>query len=248
MTRNELQGKVALITGSTDGIGAETAKLMAAEGAEVIISGRDAERGAAVVREIEDAGGKARFIQADLGDLDAVRRLAGEAGAVDILVNNAAFVGGGPSVSQDVASYDQAFVINVRAPYFLTAALAPAMLARGSGSIVNVTTMVAHIALPGMSVYSASKAALTSLTRTWAAEFGASGVRVNAVSPGPTVTDKVRSQPAAEDRMNQLAAGSLLKRTAAPSEIAEAILFLASERSSYVTGTTLSVDAGRTAV
>ena len=128
----ELKDKVALITGSTDGIGHETAKLFAAEGAEVIVSGRDAERGQAVVEEICGEGGKARFVQADLIDLDAVHGLARQAGDVDILINNAATAMMAPTLSQQVAAFDESFAVNVRAPYFLTAALAPAMIARGS--------------------------------------------------------------------------------------------------------------------
>ncbi len=179
----------ALVTGSTSGIGSVTASLLAAEGYDVVVSGRDADRGQAVVDRIVSAGGRARFVAADLDDLDSVRQLAESAGDVDVLVNNAGVFPGAPLVSQDVASYEQSFDVNVRAPYFLTAALVPAMIARGSGSIVNVSTMAASVGMPGLSTYGATKAALESLTRTWAAELGGSGIRVNAVAPGPTATD-----------------------------------------------------------
>jgi NAD(P)-dependent dehydrogenase (short-subunit alcohol dehydrogenase family) len=243
----ELAGKVALITGSTSGIGAETAKLFASQGADVIITGRQPSLGAQVVSEIEANGGTARYIDADLADRTAVHALADQAKDVDILVNNAAFFPMGATIDADSEAFDRALEANVRAPYFLTAAIAPRMMARGRGSIVNVTTMAARLGMPGLSVYSATKAALESLTRTWAAEFGASGVRVNSISPGPTATDKVIARWGG-DGLDALGKTTILSRTAAPSEIANAILFLAADRSSYVTGALLAVDGGRTAL
>lgn len=242
----ELTGKIALVTGSTAGIGAETARLLAAAGAEVVVSGRNAERGTATVRTITDHGGLARFVPADLTDLGSLRRLADEAGAVDVLVNNAGVFPGAPTASQGVESFDAALAANVRAPYFLTAALAPAMVARGSGSIVNVSTMAARVGMPGLSVYSATKAALESLTRTWAAEFSPAGVRVNTVAPGPTRTDMVLAA-LGEEGAQQVAKTTLLGRLATPREIAEVILFLATDRAAYLTGATIAADAGRTA-
>ena len=243
----ELKGKIALVTGSTSGIGSATAQLLAANGAEIIVSGRDTARGNSMVETITGVGGTARFIAADLTDLTSLRNLADAAGDVDILVNNAAIFPIAPTVSQDAASFDQALAANIRAPYFLTAALVPAMLARGSGSIVNVSTMAARVGMAGLSTYSATKAALESLTRTWATEFGPAGVRVNTVAPGPTRTDMVMLSMG-EEGAAQVAATTLLGRLAAPAEIAEVILFLASDRSSYLTGATISADAGRTAV
>jgi len=132
----QLQNKTALITGAgaKGGIGAAIASLFAREGAHVVVSGRDAQRGEQAVAEITSAGGNARFVLADLSDLGDVARLAQEAGDVDVLVNNAAVFPFGPTVEQDATSYDEVFATNVRAPYFLTAALAPKMLAKGSGS------------------------------------------------------------------------------------------------------------------
>src|ERR1700738_3271916 len=139
----ELTGKRALITGSTGGIGSETARLMGTAGAEVVVSGRDAERGAATVRSITESGGTARVVAGGraLPDPDSLRRLAEQAGAVDILVNNAAIFPGGPTVSQDIETFDTVLAANIRAPYFLTAALVPAMVAKGSGSVINVSSM-----------------------------------------------------------------------------------------------------------
>jgi NAD(P)-dependent dehydrogenase (short-subunit alcohol dehydrogenase family) len=148
--------------------------------------------------------------------------------------------------SGDVDTFDQAVAANIRAPYFLTAALVPAMLAKGSGSIVNVSTMAARIGMAGLSVYSATKAALESLTRTWASEFSPSGVRVNAVAPGPTRTDMVLASMG-EEGAAQVASTTLLGRLAAPQEIAETVVFLASDKASYLTGAVVAADAGRTA-
>jgi NAD(P)-dependent dehydrogenase (short-subunit alcohol dehydrogenase family) len=243
----ELTGKIALITGATGGIGGATARLLAARGAQVIASGRDPQRGALLVKEITAAGGAARFVAADLTDVGSLRRLAEAAGAVDILVNNAALFPVAPTTEQDVTGFDQALATNIRAPYLLSPALVPAMIAQGSGSIVNVSTMAARIGMPGLSTYSATKGALEALTRTWAAEFSPAGVRVNTVSPGPTRTDMVLAS-LGEQGAAQVAGTTLLKRLAAPEEIAEVIAFLAGERSAFMTGATVAVDAGRTAI
>jgi NAD(P)-dependent dehydrogenase (short-subunit alcohol dehydrogenase family) len=152
----------------------------------------------------------------------------------------------GPTMEQDVGAYEEAFAANVRAPFFLTKALAPKMVARGGGSIVNVSTMAAQIGMPGMSVYSATKAALESLTRTWAAEFAPAGIRVNTVAPGPTRTEK--GVALLGDAVEQIGATTPLARTASPTEIAHLIVFLAGDKASYVTGATVAADGGRTAI
>ena len=242
----ELEDQVALVTAGTAGIGAEAARLLVREGAQVIISGRNAERGAKAVADIAGWSGQVRFIAADLGDLDSVRNLADQAGEVDILVNNAAGLPTGLTADQDVASFQTMFDTNVRATYFLTGLLAPAMLAKGRGSIVNVTTMGASMGVAGASGYSATKAALASLTRSWAAEFSPQGVRVNSVAPGPTRTEGGLVEWG--ERVEDLGKNLPLGRTARVPEIAEAVLFLASPRASYVTGSTLVVDGGATAI
>ncbi|MDX3771979.1 MULTISPECIES: SDR family oxidoreductase [unclassified Streptomyces] len=244
--RRELHDQVALITGGTSGIGLEAARLFIREGATVIISGRSAERGAKAVAHLPDGPGSVRFIAADLEDLDSVRVLAEQAGPVDILVNNASAFPVAPTVEQSITGFQQMFDTNVRGTYFLTASLAPAMLSQGRGSIINVSTMAASMGVPGASGYSATKAALNSFTRTWAAEFSPSGVRVNSIAPGPTITEGVLVEWG--DGVAELGKNLPLRRTAQPVEIAEAILFLASPRSSYVTGATLAVDGGATAI
>ena len=243
MTRTELDGLTALVTGGTAGIGLESARLLARAGAAVIITGRDVERGEKAVAEL---GTGVRFIAADLSDLHAVAALARQCGRVDVLVNNAASFPGAPTLEQDVTSFERTFDTNVRGAYFLVAALAPGMVSRGGGSIVNVTSMVAFKGVPGASTYSASKAALESLTRTWAAEFGPSGVRVNSVAPGPTATEGVAAEWG--DVNEELGRALPLGRTADAGEIAEAVLFLASPRSSFITGSTLHADGGGAAV
>lgn len=238
----ELQGLTALITGGTAGIGLACARLLADEGAEVTVTGRDLARGRAATASHE----RIRFVAADLADLDSVESLVRRIGTVDVLVNNAAAFPSAMTVDQDVTSYARTFDTNVRGTYFLTAKVVPGMIERRRGSIVNVTSMVASKGVPAAGVYSASKAAVESLTRTWAVELGGHGVRVNAVAPGPTKTEGVHAVWG--DTNDELGRALPLGRTADPREIAEAVLFLAGPRSSFVSGTTLHVDGGGTAM
>jgi NAD(P)-dependent dehydrogenase (short-subunit alcohol dehydrogenase family) len=239
----ELAYKTALVTGGTAGIGLACARLLAHEGASVIISGRGAERGKAAAAGID---GSVRFVQADLSDIESVKSLVQQAGDVDILVNNAASFPAAMTIDQEVASFDKTFDTNVRGSYFLAAGLVPGMIKRGHGIIINVTSMVASKGVPGAGAYSASKAAVDSLTRTWAAEFGCHGVRVNSVAPGPTKTEGVEAEWG--ETNEELGRALPLGHTAKPEEIADAVLFLASPRSSFITGSTLHADGGGTAI
>ncbi|MGW7004799.1 SDR family NAD(P)-dependent oxidoreductase [Streptomyces sp. NPDC054933] len=239
----DLKGLTALVTGATSGIGRATSVTLARAGAEVLVHGRDASRGEAVVREIASAGGKARFVSGDLADVASVQSVIEQAGDVDILVNNAGFSWFGPTADLPVETLDALLAANVRAPYLLVAAFAPKMAAKGSGSIISIDSMAGRVGLAGGAAYSATKASLSALTRSWAAEFSPSGVRVNAVAPGPVYTDG-----ASEDRIAQLGSTTLINRAAKPEEIAETIAFLASPLASYITGATVPVDGGRTAV
>jgi NAD(P)-dependent dehydrogenase (short-subunit alcohol dehydrogenase family) len=240
---NQLHGQTALVTGATSGIGRATALALAALGASVIVHGRNVERGEQVVKEIEATGGQARFVAADLTDPAQITRLAEQAGEVDILVNNAGRAWSGPTAALDVATYDAMFASNVRSAYLLTAAIAPAMAARGTGSIVNIDSMVGRVGVAGRAAYSATKASLSAMTRAWAAEFSPAGVRVNAVAPGP-----VYSNGASTEVINTLAATTLIGRGAQPDEIGGVIAFLATDAARYITGATIPVDGGRTAV
>ena len=242
----ELQDQRVLVTGATAGIGQETAKLFARRGAAVVITGRDTVRGAQTVAAIEAEGGRAEFIAADLNDIESVRRLAEQTGEVDVLVNNAAALKACPTLEQDVESFDMMFDVDVRAPFFLTAALLPKMIARGSGAIVNVSGAAASVAAAVAPAAAAGKAALESLTRSWAAAFGANGIRVNTVAPGPTHSDNAVALFG--ERLEQLGSLTPLGRTADPTEIAEVIVFLASPQASYFTGATVMVDGGYTAI
>ncbi len=185
--KRDLEGLSALVTGATSGIGRAAAQELAARGAEVVVHGRDAARGAAVVDRITAEHGKARFVAADLSDpaqLDELAQLAEQAGTADILVNNAGISWFGPTPELDVMTFDRLFTANVRAPYFLVGALAPKMAARGRGSIVNIGSMAGHVGMPGGAAYGATKAALAAMTRSWAAEFSPAGVRVNTIAAG----------------------------------------------------------------
>jgi|SRR5882757_2758828 len=233
----------ALITGATSGIGRAAALKLAEDGFRVLVHGRDAERGAAVVEEIVKNGGNAEFLAADLTDVTAIERLAAAAGDVDVLVNNAGFSWFGPTADLRADTFDALFAANVRSAYYLTAALAPKMAERGRGSIVNLGSMVGQIGLAGSAAYGATKAALAALTRGWAAEFSPRGVRVNTIAPGPAYTGG-----ATADRIAALGETTLLARAAQAEEIADVIAFLASPASGYITGAVIPADGGRTAV
>jgi NAD(P)-dependent dehydrogenase (short-subunit alcohol dehydrogenase family) len=235
--------QIALVTGATNGIGREVAVRLARDGFFVLVHGRDAARGAAVVAAIVADGGNARFVGADLTDLGAIERLATDAGDVDVLINNAGFSWFGPTAELDGSTFDKMFAANVRSAYYLVAALAPAMAKRGTGAIINLGSMVGQIGLPGSAAYGATKAAMAALTRSWAAEFSPSGVRVNTIAPGPAYTGG-----AAPDRIAALGETTLFGRAAQPGEIAEVIAFLASPKAGYITGAVIPADGGRTAV
>jgi NAD(P)-dependent dehydrogenase (short-subunit alcohol dehydrogenase family) len=245
-----LTGSTALITGATSGIGKATAVQLAALGAHIVVSGRDKSRGDAVVAGIRSNGGTADFVAAELNDEHSVRQLAEQAtkvggGHVDILVNDGGVFPFGATADTPAEQIDEVFAVNVKAPYLLVAALAPEMARRGHGAIVNVTTMVAEFGMNGMGLYGSSKAALALLTKSWAAEFGPAGVRVNAVSPGPTRTEGTAPMG---DTLDQLATAGPAGRPGQPDEIAAAIAFLVTDQASFVHGVVLPVDGGRLAV
>ena len=247
-----LAGKTALITGSTSNIGRAIAGAFAAEGAHVVVSGRDEARGAAVVDEIGRAGGSAEFVRADLdGSAAASRALATEAtarvgGRVDIVVNNAGVFPASSTLTADEDTVDHVLAVNIKAAFFLTQAVAPAMLEAGSGVIINLGSWVARLGLPLGALYASTKGALETLTRAWAAEFGPAGIRVNAVSPGVIADPELypdREHPAAF-----LMHGTPAARAGHPKAVAAAAVFLASDEAEFVHGAVLDVDGGRTTV
>jgi NAD(P)-dependent dehydrogenase (short-subunit alcohol dehydrogenase family) len=243
-SQSNLEGQRALVTGATSGIGRAIPLQLARDGAEVLVHGRDAARGAETVDAITSEGGKASFAAADLSDAADVRRLANEVGDVDILINNAGIALFAPTAELEVAAFDAMFASNVRAPFFLVAAFAPGMAARGHGSIVNLSSMASGVGLVGGAAYGATKASLEAMTRAWAVEYSASGVRINAIAPGPVYTPS----PSGPEFITALGETTPMHRASQPEEIAEVVAFLASPRASYVTGTTVAADGGRRAV
>jgi NAD(P)-dependent dehydrogenase (short-subunit alcohol dehydrogenase family) len=249
MSTMDLQGSVALVTGATSGIGKATAVSLARRGVRILVTGRDAARGRAVFESIRASGGKADFIPSDLLDAESARDLARRAlevgRQVDILVNSAGISPFGPTAETSEADIDRVYALNVKVPFVLVGQLAPKMAERGKGAIVNVSSMVSTFGVSGMALYGSSKSAVNLLTKAWAAEFGRSGVRVNAVSPGPTLTEGTEVMG---DRLDQIAAAAPAGRVASPAEIAAAITYLVSDDASFLHGVILPVDGGRTAV
>ncbi|MEC3952418.1 SDR family oxidoreductase [Nocardia sp. CDC153] len=247
-----LHGKKTLITGSTSNIGRAIAFAFAAEGAHVIVSGRDRTRGAAVVAQIRAAGGEADYVHADLdGTAAASRALAAAAsdrlgGRIDVLVNNAGIYPPGTTLTIDDESFDRVYAVNVKAPFFLTQAVVPGMIDTGEGVIINLGSWVARLGIPVGALYASTKGAMETLTRAWASEFGDRGVRVNAISPGVIITPDW--DPAVEHPAETMMLGTPAGRPGHPDAIAAAAVYLASDAAAFIHGTVIDVDGGRTGV
>jgi NAD(P)-dependent dehydrogenase (short-subunit alcohol dehydrogenase family) len=247
-----MSNPVVLITGALTGIGRATALAFANEGARIVVSGRRDDAGQALVSELRAAGAEAEFIRADVRRENDVQNLVDKTvarfGRLDVAVNNAGTEGKpGPVTEQTVESYAATFDTNVLGVLLSLKHELRAMQAQGAGSIVNLSSTMGHRGAPGASLYTASKHAVEGLTKSAALEAAAFGVRVNAVAPGPIDTAMLDRFTGSADRKAGLVAGVPLKRTGRPEEIADAILFLASGKASFVTGQIVDVNGGKTA-
>jgi len=252
-----LQGRVAMITGASRGIGRASALRLAREGAKILVNYRQ-ERAKAdeIVQEIKGFGGVAFASQADVGDRDAVVKMVEKAvdeyGRVDILVNNAGVVvRGGSLLDFKEETFDQMAQVNVKGLLHCTKAVAPHMMEKRYGKIVNIASVagLGTSALPGNLLYSSTKAAVIVLTKRLALELGRYGINVNAIAPGLIRTDMGlghRSPAEQKERIQRFKRVSILGRIGEPEDIANVVLFLASDESSFITGQVITVDGGRT--
>ncbi len=243
---------VVLITGALSGIGRAAALAFAEEGSRIVVSGRHEDPGQALATELRALGAEAEFIRADVrheNELrDLVDRTVARFGRLDAAVNTAGTEGHpGPVTEQSAESYAATFDTNVLGTLLSMKHELRVMEAQGSGSIVNISSTYGHLGARGASVYAASKHAVEGLTKSAALEAAGSGVRINAVAPGPTETAMLDRFTGTAERKAGLVAGVPLQRVGEPDEIANAIVFLASSRSSFTTGQVLSVDGGKSA-
>jgi NAD(P)-dependent dehydrogenase (short-subunit alcohol dehydrogenase family) len=247
-----MSAPVVLITGALTGIGRATALAFAEEGARIVVSGRRDEEGDALTKELCARGAEAEFVRADVRHEDDVRNLIDKTvarfGRLDVAVNNAGTEGKpGPVTEQTAESYAATFDTNVLGVLLSMKHEMRVMQAQGSGSIVNLSSTMGQRGASGASLYTASKHAVEGLTKSAALEGAASGIRVNAVAPGPVETGMLNRFTGSAERKAGLVAGVPLKRAGTPAEIADAISFLASDKASFITGQIISVNGGKTA-
>lgn len=245
-----LAGKVAIITGASSGIGRASALLFAREGASLVVNARGEDRLAELMADLRAQGGHAVAIAGDAADEQVVQLMVAAAqnnfGGLDIGFNNAGTLGEmGPTIGVTTQGWRDTLETNLTSAFLAAKHQIPAMLERGSGSLVFTSSFVGHtVGIPGAAAYAASKAGVNGLVQALAAEFGPHGVRVNALLPGGTDTPMARKMNSTPEAMAQVAALHALKRLCAPEEIAQAALFLASDASSFVTGTAMRADGG----
>jgi NAD(P)-dependent dehydrogenase (short-subunit alcohol dehydrogenase family) len=248
----QLSGKVALITGGASGIGRATALLFAREGAALAIADLNAQAGEAVANEITESGGRAIFESADVTSAADCRRLAARAqrefGRIDILFNNAGIIRRATILDLSEDDWDRVMAVNVKSVYLLSREVIPHMQRQGGGSIINTASGWGLAGGAKAAVYCASKGAVVLLTKAMAIDHGPQKIRVNCICPGDTDTGMLRAEAQqlgeANDRFLSDAAKRPLGRVGSPDEIAQAVLYLASDASSFVTGTALVVDGG----
>ena len=248
-----MNNRVVLITGALTGIGRSTALAFAREGARIVISGRHEEEGEELVGVLRKLGAEAKFVCSDVRHEEDVRTLVDKTvarfGRLDVAVNSAGTEGkSGPVTEQSAESYAATFDTNVLGTLLSMKHELRVMLAQGSGSIINVSSTFGHTGGAGASVYVASKHAVEGLTKSAALEASASGVRVNAVAPGPIDTGMLTRFTGSDEKKTGLIAGVPLKRVGRPEEIADSIVFLSSDKASFITGATIAVDGGKGAL
>jgi NAD(P)-dependent dehydrogenase (short-subunit alcohol dehydrogenase family) len=245
MTDEPLSGRTALVTGASRGIGAATARALDAAGARVALGARSVEELTRVARDLRH---EPVVLETDLARADAPAQLAREAlerlGHVDILVNNAAAAARVATVDLDAALVDELLAVNVRAPLLLIAALIPSMVERGGATIINLSSISGLVGTPRRAAYGASKGALDAATRSLAIELGPSGIRVNSVAPGVVDTALWAKNKAIPGVVEEIEAQTPLRRWATPEDVADVILFLATDASRFVSGVTVPVDGG----
>ena len=247
-----MKNQTVLITGALTGIGRATAVAFAREGAKLIVSGRHKDKGHELVTELRGLGAEVEFIKADVRHEEEVKNLVEKTvkrfGRLDIAVNNAGTEGKpGPIVEQTAESYAATFDTNVLGVLLSLKHEMRVMQVQKTGSIINVSSTLGHRSAPGASLYAASKHAVEGLTQTAALEGASFGVRVNSVSPGPTDTGMLTRFTGTPEKKAALVSGVPLNRMGTPEELAEAILFMASPKASFITGTSLLVDGGKSA-
>ena len=244
---NRLENKVAIVTGSTAGIGRAVAEEFARQGAKVVVSGRNAERGNAVVEDIKNEGGEAVFVASDISSEESLKNLVDQAlatyGKLDVLVNNAAMGFSKPLLETTSEEWDQVMAADLKSVFLLTKFAMPKLL-ETKGSIINFSSASMYKPMPREHAYTSAKAAILTLTKTVAAEFAAEGVRVNAILPGLIKTSILDAY--SEEGIKRVEQAIPLKRIGQPEDIAMMAVFLASDESSYVTGHEFIVDGGVT--
>jgi NAD(P)-dependent dehydrogenase (short-subunit alcohol dehydrogenase family) len=247
----QLEGRVGIVTGASRGIGATTAKALAAEGAAVALAARDESALAEVAGDIERAGGRPLVVPVDVTDEDAVKHLVEATTAafarLDLAVNNAGGSGHPPTPLAYVTTrdFDSAFAVNLRGVFVALKYEIPAMLATGGGAIVNMASTAGVDAVAGLAGYVAAKHGLVGLTKVAALDYAEQGVRVNALAPGPILTERL--QHAGEEAQRMAGLAMPMRRIGSPEEVAAAATWLLSDAASFVTGVTLAIDGGKLA-
>ncbi|MBD0378987.1 3-oxoacyl-ACP reductase FabG [Paenibacillus sedimenti] len=241
-----LAEKVAIVTGGGSGIGKEASKLFAREGAKVVVAEFNEHAGQDTVQTIRETGGEALFIQVDVSDLDSVERMAAQVieqfGQIDILINNAGITQDAMLSKMTPEQWHRVLNVNLNGVFYCTRTVAPHMVKRGSGKIINTSSIVGVQGNMGQTNYAAAKAGVIGVTKTWAKELGFKGITVNAVAPGYVETGMVATVP--EKVLQGMLEKVPLRRLGKPSDIANAYLFLASSEADYVNGTVLEVNGG----